>query len=287
MFTTMYPGVSRFLEVWAESVVAQTDTDFDLFVALDGMIPDQAVSACKREQVTWLPAPKGVSHTQVRSRALEYLVDACDAVVFVDPDDVLLPGRVAAAREALFGSDITCCAMRLINEQGKDLGRKFDPVGGIDALHRANVFGLTNSSYRTAALKSCLPVPDGCILMDWFAASMAVLKDFKAVVDPTSLMLYRQYGSNTARVVSPFTEKHVLQAAQLMDGHYDCLSKAVKGDLPGIFNEAREKVRIFLETMRQNTAVLKTYVKALNSLDCDHVWWSWVAHPLLENIWKH
>ncbi len=154
VFTTMYPAVIRFLPDWVRSVAAQTDSDFDLWIGLDGVVPEDlgGVTAGLPQAPRWIVGCAGDPTTAIRSRAISQLAEEYDAVVFVDSDDVLHARRVAAAREALARCDLVGCALRIMDEEGQDLGSLFGPadrreVGSL--LPRYNVFGLSNTAYRS------------------------------------------------------------------------------------------------------------------------------------------
>lgn len=286
LFTTFFPAVAKWLPAWAESVAAQTDTDFDLCVALDGMTAKEAVEACGMELgARWYEAGPGVTPAGVRSKALLAIVGEYDGVLFVDADDVLLPTRVEAGRDALIGADASCCAMFVVDEAGLECGPVFEPADGFNELHRLNVFGFTNSAYRSEALKACLPIPDSCVLVDWFVASTVALKGGTMHTDSTPRMQYRQYGANTARILSPFSQEQVLAAATLVARHYDLLEEFFE-ELPYAHTGARDQVHTFIETLQRDAKKAEAYVEALNALDQPHVWWSCVAHPQLERTWK-
>ena len=69
---------------------------------------------------------------------------------------------------------------------------------------RNNVFGLSNSAFRSDLLRRCLPIPADAVLVDWFLATRAWLMGARMAFDPEVEMDYRQYGGNMARVGPPF-----------------------------------------------------------------------------------
>lgn len=292
LYTTVYPAVERFLADWKRSVEEQTDRDFDVWVGVHDWDVAQAERALgPMERVTWAPGRRGATPAQVRSDALARLVGAYDGVVLADSDDLLEPSRIAAAREALAGWDLSGCALRLVSESGSDLGPVFGPPPGVDPcalLSRANVFGLSNSAYRSRCLAACLPLPADCVLMDWFLASRAWLGGATIGFDPAPRMAYRQYGQNTARVVGPFSTAGVRAATALALGHYQVLFRetVVTGPRQGALEAARTRVEQFHRAISRSDKVLQQYVDALNQLPTQYVWWWCVAHPELEDVWK-
>jgi hypothetical protein len=295
LYTTVYPGVEPYLGHWYQSLRRQTDTNFDLYIGVDSLRTKEIVAAIgDLPHATLLPNPPGTSRAQIRTAALERLVDEYDAIVLVDSDDLLHPSRVSAARAALRKHDVAGCALRLIDEQGRDLGLTFGPGFKADydsLLPRYNVFGLSNTAYRTQTLRRCLPIPEDCVLIDWLLATRAWATGATLDFDPTVRMFYRQYGDNTARVVPPFTAQQIVRAAELVVDHYRLLFTT--GKLEGLvayhatLATAFHRAECFHQTITAKREKLERYVEALNKLTPKYVWWWCVAHPQLEDIWKN
>jgi len=108
-----------------------------------------------------VPGQNGDTPARLRTAALERLVSEYPAVVFVDSDDVLHASRVAAAREALQQHDVRRARCKsstgMVTTSDRCLDRR-SRSGGTAARH--NVFGLSNSAYRSTVLARCLPAPD-------------------------------------------------------------------------------------------------------------------------------
>lgn len=290
VYTTVYPGVEPFLPAWLAGVEAQTDRDFELCVGLDGLNVEQVSAAAGREVVArWFPAPDRATPAAVRNLALAILAGQYDGVIFADADDEMLPSRVAAARDALREADVACCAMEIMDGGGHLLGQRFNPDDGISRLERVNVFGFTNSAYRGQALGAFLPAPDECVLMDWYAACACELSGLRLRTDPVLRMRYRQYSGNLAQVVAPFLPEQVVRAARLVAAHHELLRRHVPCRYPADaarYAKAREEAGAFLAAVQGSQTLLNAYVEALNGLRGRHVWWSCVAHPELEYLWK-
>ncbi len=292
--TTVYPGCERFLAEWYASVLAQTDSRFDLWISLDMLTPQQvepAAAAGQPLQAHYVAARPGDTPAGVRERAYEQLIACYDAIVLVDADDILLPTRVEAAREALATCDVAGCALRLADHpSGDDLGVTFGAPRGADLaglLPRYNVFGLSNSAYRSAVLAKCLPLPSPCVLIDWLLASRASACGATLDFDDVPRMVYRRHGENTAPVMPPFTASQVLTAARRVVDHYGFLldSDWRWRGCRQPFERARVRARAFHDAMHASPDVLHAYVKALNDLPPQYVWWWAVGHPALEDLW--
>jgi hypothetical protein len=294
VYTTWYPGVEGFLQEWHRSLVRQTDQDFDVWIGVDALDPRERARALGGlQEAHWVFAAPGDTPARIRERAMTQLVEAYPAVVFVDSDDVLLPSRVAAARAALEAHDITACALRIVDEGGHDLGLVFGRPdegdwGGF--LPRHNVFGLSNSAYRSTVLRHLLPLPADCILIDWLLATRAWVSGRDLSFDPEPRMAYRQYGANVAKVVPPFTATDILRATEAVRSHYRLLLDDASWTIPSpsrsVLASARERFCAFESFVLASPENLARYVGALNRLAPRYVWWWAVANPELESLWK-
>lgn len=294
LYTTVYPGVERFLPEWFASVRQQTDVDFDIWIGLDGLAP-AAVSAIlgTSEGLHWVPAPAGASPAQVRGGAIELMVSRYPGILFVDSDDVLLPARVAAARRMLATADLGACALELMDETGAALAGVLGTGAECDAaamLPRCNVFGLSNTAYRTTALRACLPLPADCVLIDWFLATRAWANGAGLAFDPVPRMRYRQYAANIAPVRPPFTPAQIRAATGRVMDHYRCVLDHGGTSLNGhraLLEAERARVQAFASAMERDPWLLEAYTGKLNALAPGTAWWWQVAHPSLEALWMN
>ena len=159
----------------------------------------------------------------MREQALTRIADRYEAVILVDSDDLLHPDRVAAARASLDDADVAACGLRLVDETGQPLGLSLATPGEGEseyALPRTNVFGLSNTAYRSDVLRACLPIPAAAALVDWYLVTMAWLQGARLAFDPTPRMDYRQHGANMARIRSPFTAERVRADTALVREHF-------------------------------------------------------------------
>ena len=293
LYTTIYPGVEPYLPAWYRSVREQTDQDFELWIGLDSLTPDFVSDALGADpKVICVAARAGDTPAQVRQQALEQIVDSYDSVVLVDSDDILYPSRVAVARVALQASDVAACALRLVDQQGGDLGITFalPSPGGADAvLPRHNIFGLSNSSFRTAVLRRCLPIPADVVLVDWYLATLAWIQGATFHADTGVGMAYRQHGANTAHVLPPFAPAQVARDTDRVRHHFSrVLSTVVPPASAGRVGEVRAAaadVDAFHRDVVLRPEALERYVRCVNALDPAPYWWSCVAHPALREMW--
>lgn len=291
LYTTVYPSVRQFLNQWYDSVLSQTDKNFDIWIGLDAIEPDEIKEILGQDlEAFWVPAEKGDSPAQVRGRALEKIVKQYPAVVLVDSDDLLEPTRLEGARVSLEKNDIVACAMRIIDSEGKDTGFVFGPPEGTDLrklLVRNNVFGLSNSAYRSEILEKCFPIPPESLAVDWYLVTNARALNARLHFDFTIRMAYRQYSENTAKVLPPFTENQIKQATELVLNHYKVALTHI-AELPPdqrrALENAQHRVEAFYIALKNNTDVFKRYVQALNSQPISKMWWAMVSNSQLEHI---
>jgi hypothetical protein len=221
-------------------------------------------------------------------------VEKFDAVVLVDSDDILHPTRIEAARRSLQTSELAACALQLVDEHKKDLGMTLTlPVQMVpdSILPRNNVFGFSNSAYRSELLQRCLPIPAGVTLVDWFLATRAWLMGASLAFDSVVGMDYRQHGTNTAPIRFPFDADRVIRDTMKVREHYCFLQASpMENALPERLAQLQgvaADVKLFFEEVVSQPEKLESYVRNLNSMEPQAVWWWDVAQPALQWMWKN
>ena len=293
LYTAVYPGVEPYLSAWYRSVRSQTDAEFDLWISVDSLTVEEVLAVLGKDaKVNWLIAVKNDSPAAIRQKALQQIARQYAGIVLADSDDVLYPSRIQSAREVLKRYDVVGNAMRFVDKVGRDLDLTFVPRPDDDLqtlLPRKNIFGLSNTAYRSEQLLKCLPIPTNCVLIDWFIATRAWMNGASMHFDPIPHMAYRQHSRNTARVLPPFDANEVLKATQLVLSHYrHVLDNTEYADIPSraAIQRAYSSVQLFYTTVTGSKGLLARYVTALNRLPPQYVWWWFVAHPDLEDIWN-
>ncbi len=294
LYTTVHPQAKRFLRTWYESVRAQADGSFDLWFGVDGLSRADVVSCLGEEpRANWVMAGSGDSGASVRLQAMERMVECYDTIIFVDSDDVMIPSRVAAARQALLSHDVVGCALRVIDQEGLETGAAFAPEPDWrprQLLARYNIFGLSNTAYRADVLRRCLPFSRDCILIDWFLVTRSWLAGADLWFDQVPGMLYRQHELNTARILPPFRTRDIIEATERVLGHYDFILPFVQDGIPcdgAALRAAQQEIAEFDRAMRDSPARLDAYTRSINDLPPRYVWWWAVANPQLRRLWKN
>jgi hypothetical protein len=294
LFTTSYPEGKQFLPDFFTSLSAQTDTKFDLWVGLD-RIQEKELDEflCDDYPVTFIEREKNESNISLRQHAIEQMIENYNGIIFVDSDDILAETRVYAGRSSLEHNEVYGCAMKIIDERGVDLGISFQMPSDrniASLLPWFNIFGMSNTCYSSEILKKCLPFPIDCVLLDWFVATRAWANDACMFFDPVQRMSYRQHSSNTARVIPPFTQEQIIKSTNLVLNHYSLVLNNIP-ELPDskriLIETAQKYVESFNNSITPSPATLQEYILRLNKLPPNHIWWSCVAHPRLETVWKN
>lgn len=292
-YTVVYPAAMRFLYEFWTSLAPQIGTSVDVHISLDGVAPDEVRMVIGQEAaVRFWPADEGASPAHIRSTVLTELTSVYDGVVLLDSDDILLAGRIDAAVSGLEAADVYGSAMQLVDELGRPIpGGFFAPSSAQIArlgsepplLARLNVFGFSNSAYRSQVLRDCLPVPNSTVLMDWLVASRAHLAGAKFVFDREPRMLYRQYGTNTAVVLPPFTPARIKRDAALVAQHHSLLLEGPHASVrdPGPFAHAAQMSGEFLRWLGEGHSSeerASAYAARLSTAEQrGWLWWEHVA----------
>lgn len=294
VYTTIYPGLEAYLVDWFRSLRRQTDQEFQLWIGLDEVDNKVVENMLGSDlKANWVKSSLSTTPAQIRQQALSQIVEECSAVVLVDSDDLLHPSRVAAARTALENSELAGCALRLIDQQGQDLGLIFDLPPALrpaDVLPRNNIFGFSNSAYRSDLLKKCLPIPADVVLVDWFLSTRAWLLGAKLAFDHAPRMDYRQHPANMARVKFPVSPDQVISDTALVRRHFQLMLAEDRcdylADRYDALGRAAREIDEFYQRIVLHPAKLDGYVKALNALQPAPLWWACVAYPTLGHMWS-
>ena len=290
LYTTVHPASLPYLEPFFRSVAAQTDREFDFWLGLDALEPEHLGSASGvLEHATFVIAEPGDTPSSLRGRAWEQIATLYDAVILVDSDDVLYPERVAAAKGQLGASDVGGCALELITENGAPLNKVLQAPPKPDwaeLLPRSNVFGLSNTAYRCEMLAKTLPLPAEVAVVDWLIVTRAYLAGAQLGFDAAPKMAYRQYASNTAQVLPPFTPEGIVRAtAHVLTHLQHVLPCASSNGLKPRFEQRLAEVQRFSERVQGDT--LTSYTHKLNARTQPvYLWWACVAHEELAHLWS-
>ena len=124
-----------------------------------------------------------------------------------------------------------------------------DTEGALGSLLAScNVYGFSNTAYRTEAIVGCLEVDPEVIAMDWLVATRAYLAGASFTFDETPRMAYRQYDANIAGVLPPFRPDRLLTDARRVADHFGYLLDSPYGGARSAvpFAAGRARAQAFL-----------------------------------------
>lgn len=292
LYTTIYPGCEPFIEEWKQSVLTQRDTDFDVWVGVDGFSLDESkalLSGLPIKKIILNDKPEVKAH--VRKKVFSEMLELYDGIVMVDSDDILKDSRIASARKDLSLYDVSGCAMDLVDSNTADLGFQFGRMRSgfsSDDIIFFNQFGLSNTAYRTDVLKQCLDIPEACELVDWFLITRAWLLGADIHFDSVARMSYRQYDKNSVKILPPFSAVDILKATRRVSRHFFYILEKTdikENQMTRSLRARKKQIDQFENTTLNNKVLLEQYVNSLNKLSHDILWWACVANPNLEKIW--
>lgn len=289
LFSTVHPSAEPYVKAFLESVAAQDDCDFTLWLAFDLIEPAHFKDALAPFSDVQIVLSENDTPASLRQRALGCLLPTCDAVIFIDSDDILYPSRVSEAKLGLQTCDVYGCSLELIAQNGERLQRFLKAPTEQDwgaMMPYANVFGLSNTAYRSKTLQRLLPIPTQVKLIDWFFATRAHLSGARLSFSNSTQMAYRQYPDNTALILPPFSPAYIARAAQLVLEHLH----TIIDHLPEASTRELEPFKARLRDVERFAAMQKerreAYTDALNALPQKvYLWWECVAHKELSHLW--
>lgn len=289
VYTTFFPSFERFIPDFILSLLKQDDTEFELVIALDGLSSDPFLPYQSDLKMSFINIPSGFSPAQVREYAWMQIINDYDALIFCDGDDVFSKKRVSNAKNSLKDFDLDACSLSLVNNTLEPLNVFMYATDMVpNNIHKYNIFGLSNTGYKTNILKNTLPIPKHVIAVDWFIAHKAIQMGASCNLREDIDCFYRQHGKNIASPSKPATQKNVLQAAKISRIHLENIIKTLATDNPDILTcqKRLDDVILFEKTMAVNPDLLYKYLQLFNSIETETLWWNTVAKPTLDHLWK-
>ena len=123
-------------------------------------------------------------------------------------------------------------------------------------------------------------------MVDWLVVTRAYLAGARLGFDAEPRMAYRQYESNTAQVMPPFTPEGILQAtAHVLEHLQYVLQGQCTAEQYGRFGQRLTEVQNFAERVQGDALI--TYTQKLNARTQPvYLWWACVAHKELAYLWS-
>jgi hypothetical protein len=270
------------------SVAAQTDTDVDVVIALDGLPASYFDAYAAWPRLHLRPVPPNLTPPEVRQWAWTPLIHDYDAIIFCDGDDVLQPRRVENARAGLAHADIDACALALVDAALAPLPYTITPSQAhLRALPFSNSFGLSNTAYTTRALAQLMAFPKSIVAVDWYLITHAYALGMTINTRADADMWYRQHGGNIASPLKPLTAQKLQANTHLVRGHLEAVLAAdfLEPAARALYQQRLADVLTFQKAMTHSQDMIENYRATYNNTKTEIVWWNTVAHPQLEEIW--
>ena len=227
VLTTIYPQAEPYLADFSASLAAQSDRDFTLYIANDG-VADAArhFTACG-SRVCLFPAAGTIA--QIRQLGLRRVAaDGHDAVVFADSDDRFSPERIAVARAGLRTHAVVVNELLPFGDHLASATALLRPLldPGTTLTWRSvlddNVLGLSNTAARLAVVQPHAErIAPTITAFDWALFTRALYAGATAVFTDQAVTHYRQHGNNLGltaeRDAAALTRAVTIKAAHYAD----------------------------------------------------------------------
>lgn len=285
----VYPAVKGYIKSFLDSIAAQTEKNFSLWIYDDGC-------ELKKSDLRFHPAARiievsNLSPVEIRYKALQELIDDFDWVVFIDSDDLMHPSRVKSIMQGIeehSDAGVVQHPLSVFDSRGTILtgfaranSRGKEPNTGVLDLHY-NIYGMSNIAYRTRIFRN-MPVLTEIIAFDWLLAAYASLSGEKFVHLDADLTLYRMHGTNVSRFIKPFRMVDIVSSLRAVTAHLNALSR-----MAGIFRSSslsariaarKEEIKLYECSVISSPPSSEVYLKHINDEQPVPGWWWHVANP--------
>ncbi len=240
--TALYEAGRPFLGDWLAGVLAATEEaagrhDVQVVIAVHGLEePEAAVAPLRaRVPVRLAEAPESASLAAVRALMLRAAGETdAEVLVFVDMDDMLLPGALDSHLEALDGADFSYGDLIPIDAGGGGIGLSFFAgarVPGEVSDHRAvltrNFLGFSNSALRRARLaEAACAVPSSVRAADWWVFTTLLAQGRCGKRTAVPVARYRSHPGNILGARPDPAPEAVLRRCDIVRRHYAALTPA-------------------------------------------------------------
>jgi len=276
VLTVAYKVAGNYLGEYVDSLRAQTDQDFELFIVDDDSGLAGELRRCEDLTVHVLPsegAPASLRKQGIRWCARE----GCDFVIFADADDCLNQNRIEVLRNALifYGSDIVVNELIAFGSHCHEnvplIGARYGsglPVAECDIKHY-NFMGLTNSAVKLDSIVECLDcIPDDSLAFDWDFFAIALSGNRTAVYTSDTSSYYRQYGNNDASIFD-WSDERIVRGVEVKRRHYDLMRTMTDG-----YHELFDEYNLLSSRLIEDLSFKNKYCIAIRrDLSEPLLWW--------------
>lgn len=223
-FTVRYPKAFCYSDDFFESLMSQTDHDFDVIVINDSCKPLVSRLKCYGTLRVYEFQAAGTL-ANVRQAGLDkVLAMGYKQVIFGDFDDCFAPDRVAKIKTLLRDWDIVVNDVNLFGDRDEERYFSRRLKDGfrirIEDILTKNFMGFSNTAVRAECLKGI--VLADTVAVDWYLFSRLLLKGARAVFCAEPLTYYRQHSGNIASFAGDGNKKDEVKRVHYQFLKRDC-----------------------------------------------------------------
>ena len=224
--TTIYPINELYVTQFFESLINQTNVNFDVIIVNDGYADFNKLKKIYHSlHIIELP---GVGCVAKNREALikHALFCGYHTAIFGDIDDYFDRQRVEVVELLLKNNDIVINDLTAFNQQKLThehiFSSRIDNLAEIpsDLIIDRNIFGLSNTAIKLQEMTAKdISFPSKLIAVDWYFFSNLLLNNKKAIFTNDTITYYRQHDNNTAGI-GTINASTILKAIKVKLIHY-------------------------------------------------------------------
>lgn len=225
LFSVVYHASEIYLNDFLNSLEHQTDKDFDIILANDGVRNiDEYTDRFRDLNITSISVDGNPE--AIRLLGIRLAADAgYESVVFGDSDDYFDCLRIEMIRAYLQKNEIVFNDIHLVDENGCVIEKNYlsHRFGNRQKLYKEdlidkNFIGLSNSSVNVRILRN-LECPDDLEVFDWYLFSMLHWKGCCSLFTNETATYYRQH-SNNCIGMKAIDKDAVIRGVKVKLNHY-------------------------------------------------------------------
>jgi len=192
----------KFLIDFFDSLIIQTNNEFDLVVVNDGYLDFDKLKL-KYRKLNIIELEYSNTPSKNREYGINYCIDnKYDVLIFGDSDDYFSANRVELSLKMLKENDIVVNDVSLFNKGGiyeeRYMSNRLNDGSEVrfEYIKNKNIFGLSNTALKIKVLNK-VSFDKSLVAIDWFLYKGLLKKRCSAIFTNKSITYYRQYNNNT------------------------------------------------------------------------------------------
>ncbi len=286
VFIVTYPAAAPYFTECLASLDAQTDKDFSLVIANDGLDDLDSFLGEFNFDVNVINCHG--SPAAIRRQGLSSLIASdFDWAVLLDADDYASNDRIAKLRPHMnTDCDVLFHELQIFDDHKHQahpmLRGLFSAETNLTWNHicNGNALGMTNTAIACNQLTPTLErIPDDIVAYDWALFSDLILRDKRARLVESTATYYRQHASNSA-LSKELTNNFLSRGVKVKAQHYSFLANR--------YTVAETRAKEFAKVERKiesDPNWTAKYFEALRTTPNENqLWWSVIRRPGDVNI---